>query len=251
MKMLKFSPGKDNAKLRKLEQKTGKTVYTFSTLSGGQCCPYAKECQSTAIETPQGMRIQDGPDTKFRCFSASQEVLFPGVYRQRKHNLTVLLECNNDIEKLAYVINDSLPKADIIRVHVAGDMFTKNYFLAWMRVASFNPQKHFYAYTKSLPFWVYAKEHNLIPQNFVLTASKGGHADHLIYKHNLRYAQVVFSEYEARKLKLPIDHTDFHAYNPAAASKNFALLLHGGQPKGSLSAKAWEKLRRKKMSVSI
>jgi len=50
---------------------------------------------------------------------------------------------------------------------------------------------------------------------------------------------VVFSEEEAAKLGLEIDHDDSHAYK---GDKSFALLLHGTQPKGTMAAKAKNKL---------
>ena len=52
----------------------GKKVYSFDLLSGFSC-PFAKDCLSKATEDSEGKRtIKDGPHTKFRCFSASQEV---------------------------------------------------------------------------------------------------------------------------------------------------------------------------------
>ena len=54
-------------------------VYSFDLLSGIDC-PFAKLCRSKAHFADDGSRsIQDGPDTEFRCFSASQEVLFTNV----------------------------------------------------------------------------------------------------------------------------------------------------------------------------
>lgn len=227
---LKFSRG--NAKLDNLETKLGKQVWTFSTLAG-VACPYAKLCKSQAVETPNGLRIQDGPDTVFRCFSASQEVLFKSVYRQRKHNLDLLKTCANDAQKMSDLILASLPKkAGVIRIHVSGDFFTQAYFDAWLLVAKKRSDILFYAYTKSLPFWV--KRADRIPSNLILTASYGGQRDELIDKHNLRSAIVVEDESKAIELGLPIDHDDSLA---ASNGGNFALLLHGPQPKGKAKAK--------------
>ena len=79
----------------------------------------------------------------------------------------------------------------------------------------------------------------------VLTASYGGYQDDLIKKHNLRYVKVIYSQYEARKLHLPIDHDDTHAANPDNRKQSFALLIHGIQPKGSKASVALEKLKKK------
>lgn len=236
---MKLTFGKGNAKLDALARKLGKPVYTFSLLSGFTC-PYAKDCKSSAVETNGKLKIVDGPDTLFRCFSASQEALFRNVYNSRKANGAIVKLAADAPDLAAAVIQQNLPKkAGIIRIHVGGDFQTKNYFQAWLMVAAANPGLLFYAYTKSLPFWVWAKELDIIPKNFVLTASYGGHRDDLIEKHNLRFAKVVYSVSEARKLKLPIDHDDSHAAKPG---KSFALLIHGAQPAGSAAGKAVRKL---------
>lgn len=232
--MLAF--GKANAKLVKLEQAMGRKVFTFSTLSGF-CCPYAKECESRAIESNGKLHIEDGKHTLFRCFSASQEALFRNVYASRKRNWDMLLTTGNDASKMADMISASVPKkAGIIRINVAGDFFTKNNMLAWAMVAKNDPNRLYYAYTKSLPFWIAIK--NEVPDNFILTASYGGWKDDLIAKHNLRYAKVVFSVDEANQLGLPIDSDDSHAARPDIRNDSFALLIHGAQPKGSEAGKA-------------
>lgn len=236
--MVKLIFGKANAKLRGLEKQIGGKIWTFSLLSGINC-PYAKECKSMAVIDVDGkIRIQDGPDTQWRCFSASQEVLFPDVYKSRKYNAdTILPLAAVKAELAADAICENLPKKFAgIRIHVGGDFTTLNYFRSWAIVAARNPNKIFYAYTKSLPFW--AKELGQLPENLILTASYGGHKDDLIAKHNFRFAKVVFSEQEAKDLGLEIDHNDFHAFNPLTKNNSFALLIHGVQPKGSKAGKA-------------
>jgi len=100
----------------------------------------------------------------------------------------------------------------------------------------------FYAYTKSLRYWLSVREFPEI-WNFVLTASYGGTHDHLIDEFNLRSAKVVFSEAEAAELGLPIDHDDTHAAKPTLRDDSFALLLHGTQPKGTDAATALKALK--------
>jgi hypothetical protein len=132
----------------------------------------------------------------------------------------------------------SLPKkAKIIRIHVSGDFFNQKYFNAWARIANNNPHILFYAYTKSLKYWIdYALP---IPNNLKLTASWDNSNSYVITMKNLKYAKVVFSEEEAAELGLEIDHDDSHAYG---GDKSFALLIHGTQPSGSMAAKAKNKL---------
>ena len=258
--MLKFS--KANAKTQALKNDSeladyltgNRKIYSLDLLSGWSC-PHAKDCLSKAIITDEGKRkIKDGKHTKFRCFSASQEVQYTNVYNSRKHNFDLLR--NSDYEEMVELIHGSLPKdAGIVRIHVAGDFFSRDYMHAWYIVALRNPRTLFYAYTKSLRFWVGDLTENPELWNFVLTASYGGRDDHMIDEFNLRSAKVVFSEAEAVELGLEIDHDDSHAAKPTLRDDSFALLIHGTQPAGSEASTALKKLKgkgsysRKKLKV--
>ena len=233
MELLKFSPGKGNAKLASL----GGKVYTFS-LSSGWSCPAAHDCLSKAVAKDGKMAIKDGPHTKFRCFSATQEVVYKAVRDQRQHNFDLLRKANKE-GNMPNLIEQSLPKdATIVRIHVGGDFFNKDYMSAWLTVARLNPTIIFYAYTKSLHYWIALMSE--IPANMKLNASKGGKFDHFIDLHGLKYAEVVYTEQEAIDKGLEIDHDDSHAF---LQDKSFALLLHGVQPKGSAAGEALKALK--------
>lgn len=245
--MLKFSNA--NAKIQALRKVPelqpflgkGRKVYSFDILSGWSC-PFAQDCQSRVVIELGKRKIKDGPKTQFRCFSASQEALFTPVYNLRKNNFDNLRVCKTS-EDMAELILKYMPiNAGVIRIHVAGDFFNREYFRAWLQIARLNPGRLFYAYTKSLPYWVECLGD--IPANFILTASYGGRADNLIAEHNLRTSKVVFSENEANELGLDIDHTDELAANPKLAQTSFALLLHGSQPAGSEAAKSMSAMKK-------
>ena len=258
--MLKFS--KANAKTQALKNDSeladyltdNRKIYSLDLLSG-YSCPYAEKCLSKAVVQPDGKRkIKDGKKTEFRCFSASQEVQYTNVYNSRKHNFDMLrkLSCGEMVD----MINQSLPtNAGIVRILVAGDFFSQQYMEAWYTVALLNPKILFYAYTKSLRFWLAINEFPIL-HNFVLTASYGGRDDHMIDEFNLRSTKVVFSEAEAEELGLAIDHDDSHAAKPSLRDNSFALLIHGTQPAGSEASTALKKLKgkgsysRKKVQVS-
>lgn len=226
---LKFAKG--NAKL-------SKTIYTFS-IPAGRTCPGALDCKSYVVLKDEKRTIKDGPHTKFRCFAASQEVLYTNTYNARQHNIAELRAAKSMTAK-ARLITESLPKrAEYVRIHVSGDFFSQQYFDAWCYVALNNPHIKFYAYTKSLNYWV--KRINAIPDNLILTASFGGRYDHLIHEYNLRSAKVVFSVEEANYLGLEIDHDDSLAMNHG---DNFALLLHGTQPSNTEASKAWSEIKK-------
>ena len=252
--MVKFS--KANAKIEALTQVKslqkyleGKKVYSFDLLSG-YSCPFAKECLSKATENSEGKRtIKDGPDTEFRCFSASQEVQYTNLYNLRKNNFDSLRKLNT-IELVKEIL-EAMPKdLGVCRIHVAGDFFNEKYFVAWLTIAKMFPQKLFYAYTKSLAYWVNNRELVDSLPNFILTASYGGRDDAMIAEHSLRASKVVFSESEAESLGLTIDHDDSHAADPELKNQDFALLIHGTQPKGSEASEALQLLRKNKVKHS-
>ena len=215
-------------------------IYSLDLLSG-YSCPSANECLSKAIIVDGKRKIKDGPNTKFRCFSASQEVQYTNVYNLRKHNFDTLrgLHVNDMIHELNQAMPDNL---GICRIHVAGDFFNSNYMFAWMNMAMMHPDRLFYAYTKSIKYWLEHIEWIEKLDNFILTASYGGRDDDLIFKHGLRHCNVVGSEAETH---LPIDHDDSHAARPSQRHNSFSLLIHGTQPKGSEAAEALKKLKGK------
>jgi hypothetical protein len=226
--LLKF--GKGNAKL-------SKNIYTFS-LPAGHSCPFAFECKASADRSTG--KIKDGKDQVFRCFAASQEALYTNTRNARWHNYDLLKKLKT-ASKMTDLIVDSLPpKADTVRVHVSGDFFSQIYFDAWMSVARLFDTKKFYAYTKSIPYWLERRE--TIPENFNLTSSKGGRSDDLIELNKLKYAEVVFTEDQAIELNLELDHDDSHAYD---GKKSFGLLIHGSQKKGSKASAALSNLKKK------
>lgn len=222
--MLKFSPGRDNVKLRKLADAIDQKIYAFS-LPAGKTCPFAVQCKSQAIETPEGLRIKDGPKCKFRCYAASMEVLYPSLYRCNQHNLSKLRKCKTvgGMEKL---IEESIPNdCEVIRLHVSGDFFNEKYFQAWRNIAKKRTNMIIYGYTKAISYLV---KYPKLP-NFRLTASYGGKLDYLIFiHHELKSCTVVVDEDEARRYNLPIDKDDTSCYYDN--NQSFAILLHGTQP---------------------
>ena len=242
MDKLKF--GDPNAKLKKMIKKVGLVLKTF-TLPAGHTCPAAKDCFSRADR--ETGKVTDGPDTVFRCFMASAEARSPSLRKLVWHNLELIKEALKrdaqagfeNMPHTSQLINKSLPKKfDIMRVHVGGDYFSRQYLMAWIEVAKLNPDKVFYSYSKSLHLF----KQFALPENLVLTASRGGKHDDLIDLHGWKEALVVYSEEEAAERGLEIDHDDTHA---AFGEDNFALLIHGTQPAGSMASQALQASKRK------
>ena len=76
--------GEPNSKLKKMLKKLSLKLKTF-TLPAGHTCPGAKDCLSRANR--ETGKIQDGPDTEFRCFAASAEATYPSLRKMVWHNL--------------------------------------------------------------------------------------------------------------------------------------------------------------------
>ena len=228
-KLLKIAQG-GNAKL-------DRSISTLS-LPAGHSCPGAKDCLSRA--DPDTGKISDGKFTQFRCFAASAEAMYTATREARWHNFNLLTGAGGR-KGMAELIIASLPKNLItLRIHVSGDFFSQAYLDAWIDAANARPNIEFYAYTKSLKFWVARLPE--IPANLRLVASWGGKNDDLIKAHDLPNAKVVFHPDEAEKLGLPIDHDDGYARDHKC--KEFALLLHGAQPKDTVAQAAIQRMKK-------
>ena len=233
--LLKFST--DNAKLYG-------QGYAIFNLPAGHTCPGAMDCMAKANR--ETGKIEDGKLQKFRCFAASVEALYPNVRNNYWHNLELLKAARTSSGMFELLSDSIIPSPLGYRWHSGGDFFSQAYFDAVLRLAESRPTKLFYAYTKSLPYWVMAGDR--IPRNMVLTASRGGKYDALIDDYGLREAVVVYHPDEAEALGLKIDHDDSLARDPSV--NKFALLIHGTQPAGSEAQAAKNVLLRSGITFS-
>jgi hypothetical protein len=229
--LLKF--GRANDKLKKLEKRLGKRLYTIS-LKAGYSCPGANLC--FAKYDAKAETVVDGKDQKFRCFAASLEAVFKGFEQNNQWNFDLMRRAKTEDAMFETIVESirALKSPGIIRVHVSGDYFNAAYFKAWMRAAAEFPHINFYSYTKSIHILNECVE--LIPANFSITCSEGGKFDHLV-TDRFKTAKVVFSVEAAAVLGMEIDHDDYHA---AVGKESFALLLHGSQRGGTEASKAWQ-----------
>jgi len=221
----------DNAKFKHTR------TASFS-IPAGYTCPGACDCLAKFDRDTR--KIVDGANQEFRCFAASMEAARPNMRRSYQSNWEKLKKAGTMLA-MAELIHQSMPGVywENFRIHVGGDYYSADYFRAWCRAASWNPDRLFYGYTKSLPIWV--ANIKQVPPNMVLTASVGGKWDSLIAPNNLRSARVVYHPAQALALGLEIDHDDSHARSLTGGS--FALLLHGMQAKGSAASAARKRLK--------
>jgi len=186
------------------------TVYEWN-LPAGSTCPFALECKVSVDRITGKFTKHTGA---FKCYAAAAE-RFPGVREHRWNNYE-------------YVKNGGVPvlpkDCENVRIHCSGDFFSQAYFDMWLQVARDNPNVNFWAFTKSINYWI--NRVNDIPSNFILTASYGGKFDHLIEEHDLKSAKVYKTIADAGDL--PIDDNDDWARVP---NVKFALIDNYNKPK--------------------
>jgi hypothetical protein len=228
--LLKFS--RNNRKLhdvaKALELPRSKVV--GFDLPAGWTCPSAQDCKSKANR--ETGKITDGKDCKFRCYAVSAESAFTSARKMRWHNFDLLKDAKTTY-RMTQLILVSLPEnAEIVRIHTSGDFYNKAYFEAWQNVAVLRPDVIFYGYTKQAQ---YLEDANM-PENMHIFVSEGGKNN--AYAKNEPRVFVTFTKDNDGKIE--IQNTRINVYNDVKSElhilsgnrENFALLVHGTQPKG-------------------
>tara|TARA_R110000824_G_scaffold33479_3_gene107248 strand:- start:56 stop:712 length:657 start_codon:yes stop_codon:yes gene_type:complete len=183
-------------------------------LPSGTTCPGALKCLAAANRNTG--KVINGPHQEFKCYSATYE-RYPSV-RDRVWANFDSVRGKSSVE-VSSLLGRIFPKTDLVRIHSGGDFFSQDYFDGWLRFVESMPDVLFWAFTKSLPFWLCRLDS--IPGNLVLQASYGGKHDALIGEYGLKYAKVVYSVEESVELGLEIDWDDRLA---AYGTDSFALL---------------------------
>ena len=241
---------RDNAKTKELRAhlsiELGRRAHVYGlSLPAGSSCPFAVDCLThTNRYTGQ---ITDGKQQQFRCFAATGESWQKSTRALVWHNFDILRKAKTRGQLLEILEANFPTDADAIRPGLDGDFYNQNYFDAWMDLASLHPTVRFYAYTKSASYWIHHMDTEGIPANFELNYSKGGRLDVLAALRGLKTAEVVNHPEDAAALGLEIDHDESHAINPGG---NFALLLHGTQPKDTKAAQAIKRMNAEKIEYA-
>lgn len=210
----------------------------YLSLPAGYTCPHAGKCKTMAVEDPQTGSVKLKSFGDIYCYAASDEVKYPNLRNRNWSNFKLLQSMKTkeeiyDLLEKSFQFHFGHNPPRYFRIHESGDFYNQTYFDAWLDYAKDHPETVFYAFTTSVNLWV--KRLNEIPDNFRLTASRGGKQDHLIDKYHLRYMEVVKSVEDAKEKHLRIDINDKLASSDS--KEPFAILIHGGQPKGSGLAK--------------
>ena len=187
---------------RKTKYYTG-VVYEWN-LPTGHTCPFALEC---LVKVNRDTGKFDNSSKAYKCYAAAAE-RFPAVRNHRWNNFEFAKSGGVPLVPI---------KAEAVRIHSSGEFFNQKYFDMWLKVCRDNPNVEFWAYTKSLSYWV--NRINEIPENLVLTASYGGKQDHLIKEYDLKNVIIVANKNMA--IGKPIDINDDEARKP---NLNFYLI---------------------------
>jgi len=131
------------------------------------------------------------------CYAKNGTYNFSNVKKSHIEKLELVL--NNRIE-WKRLMNEELSNKKYInkyiRIHDAGDFFSLDYALDWIKIANNNTQCIFYTYTKEVAMFKGID----LPKNFIVIYSFGGKQDSLIDKNKDRHSDV-FSNYDEMILK--------------------------------------------------
>ncbi len=164
-----------NAKMKKTSKENKVKIFNFSipaykTKSGKKTCPFAKECVKFCY-------AQKGNYTRFPKI----QDLMEQKYKISKTNTFIPL-MNEEIRK---------KKATHIRIHDSGDFYSIAYLKKWISIATQNKDVIFYAYTKSIKFFI---DGLLLPKNLKIIFSEGSKTDNLINTAKDRHARIFKSK---------------------------------------------------------
>jgi len=164
-----------NAKMKKTSKENKAKIFNFSipaykTRSGKITCPFADSCVKYCY-------AQKGNYTRFPVV----QELMEQKYKISKTNTFIPL-MNEEIRK---------KKATHIRIHDSGDFYSPQYLNKWVDIATQNNDVIFYAYTKSIKFFIDGLK---LPKNLKIIFSEGSKTDNLINVNKHRHARIFKSK---------------------------------------------------------
>ena len=101
---------------------------------------------------------------------------------EKKYNITKQ-------EDFVNLMNEEIKKkkAKYIRIHDSGDFYSIKYLNKWLEIAKQNKDVIFYAYTKSIKFFINGLK---LPKNLKIIFSEGSKTDNLINTTKDRHAKI-------------------------------------------------------------
>ena len=218
---MKLTFSKANTKLVHIAENLGlpKSHVVSFDLPAGWSCPKADKCLQRF--NPKTRKMESGDNMEFACYAAKAERQYPNTAKMRWANFNALRKLSFD--GMVELIEKSLPnRVEVVRIHSSGDFFSRDYFLAWVKVAENNPHIQFFAYTKVLEYVSYE-----LPKNFGITYSHGSKDDNL-WNESIPtcYVQIEDGQYPNIPLVCGTPETDHMDFLSIMQGTSFKLNLH-------------------------
>lgn len=155
------------------------------------------------------------------CYAKTGTYLFGNVRAMHVKKLELVLRDMDNWRRV--MINELRHKRYInkyVRIHDAGDFFSREYAEHWLAIARATPNTTFYTYTKEVK--LFKEELTGIPDNFIIVYSYGGKQDNLIDRENDRNSDV-FGDYEEMIAMGYTDITDNDMARATGSNKKVGL----------------------------
>jgi len=194
-----------NAKMKKTSKENNAKIFNFSipaykTRSGKVTCPFAdtcvKYCYAQKGNYTRFPKVQDLMEQKYKISKTAEFIPL----------------MNEEIKK---------KKATHVRIHDSGDFYSPEYLKKWVQIANDNKEVIFYAYTKSIKFFV---DGLLLPKNLKIIFSEGSKTDDLINVAKDRHARI-FKTVEELNAAGYIDASD-NDLKAITSNKKVGLVYH-------------------------
>jgi len=163
-----------NAKLKKTSVENNMRVLNFSlpaykTITGQTVCPFAKDC------------------IKY-CYAQKGNYKYPSVIKGLNNRYELSKTADFVFKMNATII---LERPTHVRIHDSGDFYSIAYLKKWLDIATQNKDVIFYAYTKSIKFFIDGLK---LPKNLKIIFSEGSKTDNLINTAKDRHARIFKSK---------------------------------------------------------
>jgi len=193
-----------NAKLKKTSIENKMRVMNFSlpaykTITGKTVCPFAKDC------------------IKY-CYAQKGNYKYPSVIKGL-NNRYELSKTDDFVPKMNATI--ILERPTHVRIHDSGDFYSIAYLKKWVTIANDNKEVIFYAYTKSIKFFINGLK---LPKNLKIIFSEGSKIDNLIDVNKHRHARI-FKSKELLQAAGYIDASD-NDLKAITSNKKVGLVYH-------------------------
>jgi hypothetical protein len=123
------------------------------------------------------------------CYATFGTYRFSNVRAAHLRNLEATFDLPRWTREMIAELEHDRYRDRWVRIHDAGDFYSRAYLLAWCEIARRTPATNFYAYTKEVAL-VKSLPPGLVPPNLTVIFSYGGKQDHLIDSETDRHADV-------------------------------------------------------------